>query len=90
MLSAEAGLPHDALSVETCSPAPRRLREMWGHRWEAPGWTAARGGGGGEAGLGPPGLPEGSVTLGELLLSLGLVSSQKWREASRIPSLRAE
>lgn len=38
----------------------------------------------------PPGLPEGSVTLGELLLSLGLVSSRKLREASPIPTLRVE
>ena len=46
MTSAEAGLPRDALSVETCSPAPCCLREMRGHRWEALGWTAAGGGGG--------------------------------------------
>lgn len=38
----------------------------------------------------PPGLPEGSVTLDELLLSLGLVSSREFREASRIPTLRVE
>lgn len=50
---AEARLPRDALSVETCSPAPCCLREMWGHRREALGWTAA-GGGGGEAGPGHP------------------------------------